>query len=186
MSDLPVDPGRAVDIMENAEVKVVSPLIDLEVSLSILPEVHRRLRRLMEIKGIAEMMIRSHLTTREGKQRVYGNTVYGLKDGKWEMEAWEALALLRVLRPFVGDDFTQEQLDKAIALVPVEVALKCEHDGDWVTTPVCPKCAKPAVRLIVDHRGINALHKVARKDIKDAIEKARRRAEPTIEMTARK
>lgn len=186
MSDLPVDPSRALDIMENAEVKVVSPLLDLEASLSVLPEVHRRLRRLMEIKGIAEMMIRSHLKSREGRQRVYGNVTYGLKDGKWEMEEWEARVLLTFLTTYVGDDFTQEQLDKAIADVLVEVTLTCAHDGEWAIAPICPKCRNPVTRLIVNHTGINTIYKVARKEVKEKIDSLRRRAEPSIEITLRK
>lgn len=183
---LATTPDKEVDLLLDPEVKVVSPLIDLEVSLAILPEVHRRIRRLMEIKGLGEMMVRAHLKDREGRQRVYGATVYGLKDGAWQMEEWEARALLKFLTTYVGDDFTQEQLDKAIADTAVEFALKCSHDGhEWMAFPACPKCGKPPVRLVVNHTGINAIYKVARKEVKEKIDTLRRRAEPTVEIKTR-
>lgn len=159
--------------------------IDLELALAVLPEVERRLRRLMEIRGVAQHLILAHLKEREGAQRVYGNTVFGLKDGAWSMAEWEARALLKFLTTYVGDDFTQEQLDKAIRIETVAIKAVCEMHGEYEMVVVCRECGVSAERLVVDHRGINAIEKKARKEVKDAIAKHRRRAEPTLTIEQR-
>jgi hypothetical protein len=172
-------PDAAIDVLE--QIKVVPEAVDLELALFILPRVRARLAHLMEIKGIAEMKIKDSLKDREGRQRVHGGSTFGLKDGEWIMGQTDAMSLLRYLTTYVGDDYTQEMLDKGIRLQAVEAA--CPTCGPLRVA--CPKCGQPIRQLVVDHRGLNAIEKVARADIKKRLdgvspETMRRRAEPSL------
>lgn len=163
-------------------------LLDLEVALAGLPKVNEWLKRAMAFKGRAEMVVEDYLKSIEGKQRLYGATAFGLKDGGWTMAPADAETLLRFLTTYVGTDYTQAQLDAGIRKEGVRIKATCPDHGEFDVPVVCRRCGVTAETMVVNHTGLNKIEKVARADVKKRLdgtspETLRRRYAPSLTLT---